>query len=402
MNAACIVITGAILWTSGGPVTGKHLVIEAGRITAIADAPPPRCTAVDAKGGDVTPGLIDPYTQIGLVEVPMEQVTVDSAAGGKEHTKPTGVYASFRVADAYNPRSTLIPIARVAGLTSVIAAPQGGVVSGQSAWADLRGKTQAEAVKRRRVAVHVNFGASGVSRASLLHILRTLLSEATRYAAVRDTWEKAQARAPLFGHLELEAMQAVLSRKLPLVMRADRASDIEAALRFAAEFKIRLVIAGGAEAHLMAAALAQAQVPVIVDPYVYGPRTFDQVHGSAANAAVLAKAGVKVMISAFWSHNARTLPQVAGNAVRGGLSRGAAIRAITQTPAEVFGMPDHGRLAPGAIANVVVWSGDPLELSSHPTHVFIGGRPISLETRQTRLRDRYLKGVGVPEPLPLP
>ncbi len=403
MNAlVCIVISGATLWTPQGPVQGKHLVLRDGKIAQIADTAPTGCTAIDGAGGVVTPGLIDAYTNVGLAEVPMEQVTRDDVVAGHEHTKRSGVYASFRVADAYNPRSTLIPIARVAGITSVVAVPSGGLVSGQSAWADLAGATQAAAVKKPRLALHVNMGAADGSKAAHLHTLRTLLAETRRYAGTRAAWEKAQARKPLFGHLELEAVQAALDGTLPVVMRVDRAADIEAALRLAAEYKLRLIIAGGSEAHLMASALAAAKVPVIVNPYEYGPSSFDRVHSSAANPARLAKAGVPLVISAFWGHNVRTLAQVAGNAVRAGLPKADAIKAITSAPADAFGMSGHGRLKAGAVANVVVWSGDPLELSSAPTAVIIGGRRIELESRQSRLRDRYLKGTGLPQPLPLP
>jgi imidazolonepropionase-like amidohydrolase len=154
----------------------------------------------------------------------------------------------------------------------------------------------------------------------------------------------------------------------------------------------------------MASALARANVAVVIDPLIYGVRNFDSIHGSAQNVTRLAAAGVPVMLNTGDAHNIRVLRQVAGNAVRAGLDRRAAIKAITQTPADTFGMPNRGRLTKGAQANLVVWSGDPLELSSAPIAVLIGGQKIALESRQTRLRDRYLRGTGtgLPAALPLP
>ena len=189
---------------------------------------------------------------------------------------------------------------------------------------------------------------------------------------------------------ELRAARPLLEGKLPLAVRVDRAADIEALLRLRAALGLRLVLIGGAEAWLLADELAEAQVPVLVDPILNGPESFDKLYARADNAALLARAGVPLMLGSFWTHNVRTLRQVVGNAMRAGLDRAAAMDAVTRVPADTFGLPAHGRLAVGARANVVVWSGDPFELSTDVERVFIGGRAIPLVTRQTRLRDRYL------------
>src|SRR5690606_1370294 len=150
----------------------------------------------------------------------------------------------------------------------------------------------------------------------------------------------------------------------PLLLHVDRASDLEATLAFADAERVRVVIAGGAEAWLVADALAARRVPVIVDPFVVGAGSFDQLHGRADNAALLHAAGGPVAIGTFATHNARSLRFVAGNAVRGGMPHDAAIAAITRVPAEAFGLAGRGVLRTGAVADLAAWTGDPLEIAT--------------------------------------
>ncbi len=403
-SIACLVIVGATIWTPDGPVKGKTLVLKDGRILSIGKAPPKGCTTINAKGGVVTPGLIDVATDIGVSEVGLEASTVDHRPQGRDGGDPLGITASLRVSDAYNPRSSVIPVTRLGGITSVVAAPGGGLIAGQSTWADLAGATQKAAVKRASAAVHVGLGQSEGSRAVRLHRLRAALLEARWYDKNRADVDRLKARPTRLPPDELDALIPAATGRQALAIAVDRASDIEALLRLKEELGLSLIVYGGAEAWLVAAELAAAKVPVVVDPLLYGPESFDRVHASAENAALLAAAGVKVILSAFWGHNARTLPQVAGNAIRAGLPAPVAMKAITEHPADAFGMKDHGRIVVGAVANVVVWTGDPFELSSAPKTVIIGGRRIPMVSRQTQLRDRYLKTTpnGVPSPLPLP
>ena len=189
----------------------------------------------------------------------------------------------------------------------------------------------------------------------------------------------------------------MLDGTIPLVVGADRAADIEALLRLRQAFGIRLVIQGAAEGWLLAKPLAAADVAVIVDPYVYGPGGFGQIQGRADNAALLAEAGVEVILTTQSSHNARNLGQMAGNAVRGGMTDADALASITAIPAKVFGLEGRGVVEVGASADLVLWTGDPLELSSHPVRVWINGRDIVLESRQTQLRDAYRVLPGTPK-----
>ncbi len=397
----CTALTGGRVFAEGRLQEGLTVVIEGERVAAVAAGAvaPARCRTLDVSGQVVTPGLIDPFTRLGALEVPLEPATVDHDAGAAAGP----VRAAFQVADAYNPRSVLIPVARREGVTAVLTLPVGGVVSGRSAFAELDGATQRQAVRRSVTALHASIGGGDGSRAASWALLRQLFEEAALFQRTRAQWERNASR-PFANHWrDLEAVQAALAREVPLVVQADRASDIEAALALARAHDLRLVVAGGAEAWLLADALAERRVGVIVDPLLYGPGSFDQVHARVDNAAMLRARGVPVMLSTFDAHNVRRLRQIAGNAVRGGLPWEAALEAITRTPAEVFGWPDQGRLQAGAVANVVVWSGDPLELSTRAERVFVRGREVSLETRQTKLRDRYLTLPGTPAPpLPLP
>ena len=163
----------------------------------------------------------------------------------------------------------------------------------------------------------------------------------------------------------------------------ERASDIETALRLADELKLKLVLAGASEAWMMADEIARRKVPVIIDPLEDLPSRFDRLHARSDNAALLARAGVPVVLSTFSSHQARLLWQRAGNAVRLGMDHDAAIRAVTEAPADAFGLKGYGRLEKGAVANVVVWSGDPLQTGTRVEHVFVRGKEESLETRQS-------------------
>ncbi len=402
--ATCVAVddTTAVLPT--GQTDGVTVVWRADRIEAVGkNVPiPAGCTVVDGRGGVLTAGFVDPYTELGITEVGLEKSTRDHQPGKGMPYRTPEIRPSFRVYDAYNPRSTLIPLARYSGVTSALTVPAGGIVSGQSIWVDLAGSTQQVAVIRDGAGMHVRVGGGERSRAVAFHALENLLTEAKVFQERRADWAKAKSQPFQHSPLDLTAMLPVLDKKIPLVVDVNRASDIEAMLRLTARHDLRWVIVGGGEAWMHAAALAKAKVGVIVNPLIVGPQSFDQVHARPDNAALLHAAGVPVMISTFWTHNMRTLGQVAGNAVRAGLPHKAALDAITATPAQVFGLTHYGRIAPGAVANVVLWSGDPLELTTSAKSVWIHGRSIALENRQTKLRDHYLRSGGTPAPLPLP
>ncbi len=383
--ADCIHITGASVHTPDGPKS-IDVVVRAGEIKRLGrDLDVTGCKAVDGEGRVLTYGFTEVDSQMGLVEVRMEDSTLEIAGG----------YPSYRVADGYDPRSSVIAISRQGGVTSAVAVPTGSGIRGTSAWVDLAAQTQAEALVDTDVALHTALGAHA---AASLGTLRIQLDDARTYARAKSAYDRDQLRDLSLPMADLQALQPVLRGDLPLVVQADRASDIEALLRFADEQEIRLVLRSGAEAWLMADELAAAEVPVILDPMLYGPRTFDQLRARADNAALLHAAGVEVMFTTGSAHNSRELRHLAGNAVREGLPHEAALDAITAAPARVFGVEDRGTIEVGRVANLVLWDGDPLEVTTQATWLMIGGNVIPLESRHTALRDRYLTLPGSPIP----
>lgn len=389
-EGAPVALVHALVYGPGaqGPIADATVVIDGGKVQAVGTsvAVPAGAQIIDAHGKTVTAGFIDADSDVGVVEVDLEPGANDTAARGL-------LVPALRMVDGYNPRSALVPIARAGGVTSVVVAPRAGALAGQSAFVDLAGDTQAEAVVRPSLAQYARADEGEAqevgTRGGLWMTLRQALDDARFYASHRTQYD-ANATRPLgLRRMDLEALLPVLRGEQPLVVTAHRASDIETALRFAEEFKLKLVLRGASEAWLMREEIAKARVPVIIDPLEDLPASFDCLRSRSDNAAILAAAGVSVVLSTSSSHDARLLWQRAGNAVRLGMDHDAAIRAVTEAPADAFGLKGYGRLEPGAVANVVVWSGDPLQIGTRVEHVFVRGREQSLETRQTLLLNRY-------------
>jgi imidazolonepropionase-like amidohydrolase len=219
--------------------------------------------------------------------------------------------------------------------------------------------------------------------------MREMLEDARDYAANKTAFNAAQRREYIRSRLDLEALQPVLKGQEPLVVQANRASDLLAAIRLAHEFDIRLVLMGGAEAWMVADQLAAAHVPVVISALTDIP-AFDSLGATLENAARLSKAGVTLALATFDTYNSRTLRQQAGNAIAYGMGREAALEAVTLAPAKLWGVSDRvGSLEAGKDADVVVWSGDPFELTTGLEHVVIKVREMPKDTRQTELLKRY-------------
>jgi imidazolonepropionase-like amidohydrolase len=391
-----IAVVGAKIHTGTGEVIEDGtIVIENGLIARVGKgiAVPAGAETIDAKGAEVTPGLVDSLTAVGLVEVGLEPATHDDDQGGKDPIR-----AAFRAADGYNPASSVIGITRAEGVTSVGVVPTGGLISGQSAWADLAGAAAPDALAQSPLAMHVHLSALNDDRggpASALLRLREVLDDARTFQKNRAAWERNQSRPFSASRLDLDALAAALGGKVPVVFHVERAADILSTLAVAKEMGLRPVIAGGAEAWKVAGRLSAEKVPVMVNPIEPGPKSFDELGSRADSAALLHAAGVPVVITTGDTHNARKLRQLAGNAVRAGLPHEAAIAAITRVPAEALGMgARYGTLAPGKVANLVVWSGDPLEIATRAVSVVIRGKRVELANRQTALLARYRKLPG--------
>lgn len=405
-GAETIAITGATVHTMGpeGTISPATVLVEDGRISAVGPdvAVPSGARRIEADGKVVTPGLFDPVSVLGLEEVSLEASTVDHVQRGERYT------AAFDVASAVNPRSTLIGVNRIEGVTRALAAPtsaqpdesglRSSVISGLGAVISLGGDE--DYLTRERAALFVRLGSAGGavaygSRAEALLRLESALRDARDYAANAEAYARGERRTYSVSAEDLEALQPVLAGEIPLVANVERASDVANALTLAAQFDIRLVIRGGAEAWRLADELAEAGVPVILNPLVNLPADFDRLEATLENAARLHDAGVTIVFSAGDGHNPRNITQAAGNAVAHGLPWHEGLRAITRAPAEVFGLGDElGAIRPGLRADLVIWDGDPLEVKSFPDQVLIDGRTIPMVSRQTLLRDRYRRPAG--------
>ncbi|NND59158.1 MAG: amidohydrolase family protein [Gammaproteobacteria bacterium] len=395
--AETIAITGATIHTLGdiGTIEDGTIVIDDGVITAIGAAVeiPTDARTISARNSVVTPGLFDPISYLGIVEISLVDNTVDHRQHGTRYS------AAFDVAPAINPRSTLIPINRIEGVTRAMVAPApasdgGSLISGLGAIMNLSGRDNYVEQPRAALFVHLGergAGLSGGSRAAALLSLREALEDARDYANNRGAYDSGRRRDYALSRYDLEALQPVLDGEIPMVVTVNRASDIEQVLQLAEDERIDVVIRGGAEAWLVADQLAEAGVPVITDPTRNLPSAFESLNASLESAARLDAAGVTVAFSISESHNARNLRQLAGNAVANGMDYEAALRAVTVTAADIFASRGGGPLEVGQRAELVVWDGDPLEVTSFADAVYIDGQEIPMRSRQTLLRDRYLE-----------
>ena len=387
-------ITGGTVYTLGaaGKIEHGTVIIKDGKITAVgADvAVPAGATRIDATGKMVTPGIIDPESVFGLDEVDAVNQTQDANITSTHFT------ASFDPTAGINPRSMVIPVNRVEGVTRAVIAPgnNSSILQGRGSVISLDGL--AGYVLKDPVAMFVNLGEAGQkiaggARAAELMSLRESFQDAKDYAANRAAYDKAARRSYTLSREDLEALQPVLKGEMPLVVQAERASDIEAALALASEFKLKLVVSGGAEAWMVADALAKAKVPVILNPTRDLPESFESLGADFQDAVKLQKAGVLIAFEVGDTHKSWNVRQYGGIAVSNGLPWLEAVKAMTLNPARIYGLDKGvGTLEAGKDADLVVWSGDPLELTTFADQVFIRGKAISMTDRQRELRDRYL------------
>lgn len=383
--AETIAIIGGRIHTlsSIGVIEQGTVLIEGDRIAAVGTeiAVPAGARIVDARGAWVTPGIFNSYTHLGLVEVEAVPSAIDNEAA----TAPFTI--GFDVQKGIEGHSALIPVARARGVTRAAIFP----VATQSAFAGIG------------ALIHLNSGDSILFQPRALAFVELGASGASRTGGARGalwemfTGELDQARQSRSRSADSAALQAVLSGQMPLVAHVERAADILHVLELRERYpKLRPVLLGANEGWRVADRIASARVPVILDSFSNLPADFELLAATQENAARLAKAGVRIAITPIYRfhaampHNAGLVTQYAGNAVANGLPWKDALAAITLNPALIFGVAGHlGSLEAGKLADVVVWDGDPLELSTHPKAIFIAGEPVSLESRQSRLRDRY-------------
>ena len=384
-----VAVENANLWTGDSMVADATIVIQDG--TVIAAGPdaeiPSGMETLDAQGAWVTPGIFSAYSQVGIVEVGAEDSTNDTTAPMSSFS------AALDVADAFNPAATTVPATRLEGVTRIAVMPGFGsnLLAGQGLVASTSGK--ADSITEPKAFAFVNLGEAGAalaggSRAAAWANFRAALSDARTYPARYIASEEGD----ILNRVDARALAPAARGDQLLLIAVSRASDIRNVIALKEEYSnLRLALVGAQEGWMVADELAAADIPVIIDPYDNLPVRFESLASTQENTQRLIDAGVTTALAYFddSSHQARLILQSAGNAVANGLDREDALAAITSAPAEVFGLDRLGHLTPGRTGDLVIWDGDPLEVMSAPTRVFIDGIEQPLESRQTKLRDRY-------------
>jgi imidazolonepropionase-like amidohydrolase len=338
-------------------------------------------------------------TQIGVMEVSSAEDSVDSAV----KSGPLG--AAFDLQYALNPNSELIAMTRADGVTRVVTLPTasaGAPFAGQGM--ALRLSDGEDLLERPHLAMAVAVGGAtsrqaGGSRSAQWQILRNALDEARLYRARGARARQAlEPRDQILNHLDADALLPVLDGRMPLAISAQRESDLRQAIALRHDYGVRVIIVGGAEAWRVADLLAAADIPVVLDPLANLPYSLDQVGARLDNAARLQKAGVIIAFALTDPYSAIytsllagvELREAAGIAVASGLTWDQALKAVTVNPARIWGLQgDYGTLTAGREADLVIWHGDPLDVSGWPDLVLVRGRAVSLTTRQQALSRRY-------------
>ena len=401
--AETIAITGGTVATAtGAPIEGGTVVISGGTVSAVGRnvAVPPGATVIDATGKWVTPGIFAAMSFTGASEVNAVDQTNDTGASKSPFN------AAIDLAPGINPAASNIAVERLGGVTrsAVGVNATSSIFGGQGLLISLaEGR---DTITRPRAFQFVELGesgsrAAGGSRPVAFLTFRNALHEAERYARNPAGYGDGRARDDLITRLDAAALVSVVNGSQRLIVHVERAQDIVNVLALRAEFpRLKLVLFGAREGWRVADRIAAAQVPVITMPLLDNPNTFESLASTKSNVGRLVKAGVVVglgILEQDASFQARDLPHYAGNMVAQarvpggvGLTWEEALRSVTAAPAAIFGMTDTGTLSAGKRADVVVWDGDPLELTSAPTAVIIDGVRQPMTSRQTELRDRYL------------
>ena len=387
-NASIHTLTGA------GTLENADILIRDGSIAALGTDIDSSSVVkvIDGSDKQVTPGLINAYTYLGVREISEVEGTDDVSTADEQFS------SAFNIFPAVNPGSTLLPHNLIHGLTHAVVAPESNqhVFAGQGIVLQL-GKPSS--ILNKSAAMFARLGSSsseagGGSRASSYLKMQQALADTQEYRTNRHAVMSGNWRDLSLEVHDLEALIPVIDGNLPLVVNVHRASDIDVLLELKRQSGFKLVIAGASEAWRVADKLAEADVAVIIDPMANLPIDFDQLAARLDAAALLDAAGVTVLFTGvdfLHTHNAFLVRQAAGNAVAYGMDKTAALKAMTLNPASVFGFADQaGSLEPGKQATLVIWDGDPLEIMTLAEQVIVNGKIIPMTSRSTRLRDRYL------------
>ena len=418
---------GKLLTVTHGTIENGVLIIENGKIAAVGAANsvkiPKDSRVIDVSGMTVYPGLIDSETQLGLTEIQEEEMTNDFIEPSDE------IMPHMHVYDAFHAESELIPVTRYNGITNAIVAPGSrDTLPGQDSFVQLAGKTQQDFLLVRDIAMPLNFSGEQrrnqggferrkfpSTRMGLAAQLRQVFLDAqdygqkwTDYEKKKTEYEKSQSNeaakasskpddkdkkqppTPPKHDLKLEALLPYLQGKKLVVLGAEQANDLQTAVGLAHEFNLKFVLNHISHSQSVLDYVANLHVPVIVGPVYEAPRPEERYDAVYSLPAQLNKRGVKIAFASYDAHNSRNLPYQAGFATAFGLPYDEALKAITISAAEIWGVADTlGSLDVGKTANVVVANGDPLDMKTDVKQVFIEGKEIAMKNRQTELRDRY-------------
>jgi imidazolonepropionase-like amidohydrolase len=416
--AAPVVITNARIETAGpsGSIASGTLVMDNGRIVAVGAnvAIPAGARVIDAKGGVVTPGLVLATSSLAISEIEQVPSTRDDGAGDK-------IGAAFDPSAGINPDAPNIALARLNGATRAFLTPVSGrsgngahahddsafetagghvendptLFAGQSVGIQLSSGAT-DLVFKTNAGMVLEMGesaaeAAGGSRGASLIILRRVLADVRHFAANRAIYDRGDGRGLMVSRLDAEALVPVVQGRTPLLVRVSSAADIRQVLRLAREERLNIILEGAEEGWRVAAEIAAAKVPVIIDAQAALPSSFESLGTSLRNAQLLNRAGVSVSIMGSRDYNnLRQSRMNAGTAVAHGLPYQAAMQSITLNPAKLWGVDrELGSLEVGKIADVVIWTGEPMEGASYPTAVFIAGVSQPMVSRSTALAARY-------------
>jgi imidazolonepropionase-like amidohydrolase len=389
-SAETFVIEGKKVWTGtdAGTIENGVVVIRDGVIAAVGPSTTPKPEGASVISAEwVTPGLISAFSQTGIVEVDAEDSTNDAVAA------LSGFSASLDASDGFNPDDTAVDVSRLGGLTRIAVAPQPStnLFAGQGFVADTSGAQDTDIRARAFTFITLGEGGAGLaggSRPAAWAQLRAAFDDARAYPARY----LAGGEGDVLNRRDAEALAPAARGRQLILIDARSAADLNAVMDLAESNRnLKFAIVGADEGWRVADRLAKLKIPVMVDGFSNLPTSFAQLAATQENAARLDEAGVQVAIVNLdnSSHLARLMTQIAGNTVANGMDWNDAMKALTVTPAAVYGLSGYGILAPGAHADVVAWDGDPLEVTSNADAVFIDGEPQDMTSRQTELRDRY-------------
>lgn len=406
-TAETTAITNAHIYTSAknGEITSGTILISNGRIAGVGAnlRVPAGATVIDAKGSVVTPGLYATGSNLGAVEIELVSETNDNATSSKT------LSAAFDISYGIDAGSIVIPVARLGGVTRALVTPVYGdgegrelMFAGQAAIITLANGM--DPVVKPRAAMVLELGQAGAAhaggaRGTAITALKADLDDVRWYAGHRASYNSRSTRDLRLSKQDLEALVPVIRGQMPLIIGVHRASDIREVLKLARQYRLNIVLSGAEEGWQVANDIASARVPVMLNPTANLPGSFEMRDATMDNAARLDAAGVRIAFAnADGGHRAREGRYNAGNAVAHGLPYAKALAALTINPATIFGDSRRaGSLEPGKQADLVIWSGDPLEPLSQAQAIFIAGQAQPMTSRADELAKRY-KTLNQPYP----